>query len=409
METKQASKQADMKKRILYFMPDNPAVGKAGNLTRSAKILDYLQERFSNLAVIEFLSVSDWGDWDEEGISAFNKRYPSITLTLINRKISKKKPIKRALFYKIRNLIPNIIRGVSVDITNPYFRNKVKKHLNKQHYDTAIMSYSSWGSLAFLFDIRPYLIIDTHDFLTAQSNNRKKIIGKLFQSEINILRRFDEIWTLSVEEKYIYEQFTSSKVVHHPITYDPKPLNKDTRHLYDIIYVASKNPHNIASIKWFIEKVSPLLKNYKIHIIGRICSEIDDNHTHIVKHGMVENIDEFYEHARIAICPMLSGTGVKIKVVEALANNLPIVTNSRGVDGLMNKTGNGCLVAEDANEFASHIIRLMEDDLFYHTIRSQAAQYFQNCHASSKEDQLFTSIFERMNTGSTDTEQLNKA
>jgi glycosyltransferase involved in cell wall biosynthesis len=387
-----------MKKRILYFMPDNPTKGKAGNLTRCLKVLDYFHENYSDLASIEFLSVLDWGEWDRDGIDSFRSRYPLINLSLINRKIPKNKPIKRLLFYKLYNLIPKLLRGISVDITNLYFRKKIKNHLNKTRYDVVIMSYSSWGSLASLFNYNPYLILDTHDFITAQSRNQKNQIGRLFQSELNILRLYDEIWTLSVEEKYIYEQFTSAHVLHHPVTYPGIPLKPKSSYKYDIIYVASINPHNTSSIHWFLEKVLPRLKNYKIHIVGRICSTIEDVSENIIKHGMVEDLDYFYSESRIAICPMLSGTGVKIKVVEALANNIPVVTSTRGVDGLINKVNNGCLVADSPEEFANHIVRLLEDNDFFEKKKIEAFEYFQNCHSPSLEKKLFSSIDDKIHS-----------
>jgi len=62
---------------------------------------------------------------------------------------------------------------------------------------------------------------------------------------------------------------------------------------------------------------------------------------------MVANLVEFYQNVSIVICPMFSGTGVKIKVLEALSYGIPVVTNQRGVDGLLNKSANGCLVTEN--------------------------------------------------------------
>jgi len=209
------------------------------------------------------------------------------------------------------------------------------------------------------------------------------------------MRKFNEIWTFSVEEKYIFEQFTDSKIVHIPVSFPQKslsPLKQDYK--YDVVYVASNNPHNISSINWFLEKVLPFFKsNIKIHVIGKIGNEIKKKYPNVVIHGMVDDLQEFYDNGRITICPMLSGTGVKIKVLESLSNNLPIVTNTRGVDGLSQKNDNGCLVTDDASEFAGYIEDLLKDNELYDKLRNKAFEFIKNNHSLEKETTFFKNKF----------------
>ena len=79
---------------------------------------------------------------------------------------------------------------------------------------------------------------------------------------------------------------------------------------------------------------------------------------------------------KVVISPMLSGTGLKIKVVEALSHSIPVVCNTRGVDGLINKTENGCLVTDNAEQFAKNITKLIEDNQFYNDISHKANQFY---------------------------------
>ena len=74
-----------MKKKVLYFMPDNPTSGKAGNLTRANQMLVYLQS-ISSIYDIDFLSIGDWGDWDDLNKQKFLLQNPSVNLHLVNRK-----------------------------------------------------------------------------------------------------------------------------------------------------------------------------------------------------------------------------------------------------------------------------------------------------------------------------------
>ncbi|MCI0920713.1 glycosyltransferase [Sphingobacterium rhinopitheci] len=394
MSTLNSVQRKNTAKNILYFMPDCPTAFKAGNITHSLKVLHYLNET-AITNTVDFLSLSDWGTWSEESINKFHTLFPNINLILLNRKIDKKKhPIKSILFYKIPNFIIKLFKKKSIDISNPFLNNKVTKLFNSKVYDNIIISYATWSSFVDNINYKSHLILDSHDFITAQSKHKTNKIGHLFQSEMKAARKFDEIWTFSIEEKYIFEQFTKSKVTYLPFCFHKKeitPLQKIYK--YEVLYVASINPHNYNSMQWFISEVLPLLsKDIRIHVVGKIGETIEE-HPNIIIHGMVEDLQEYYDNARITICPMLSGTGVKIKVLESLNNNIPVVTNTRGVDGLVQKKNNGCLVTEDAQEFASSIKKLLSDDLFYVDMVKQAHNYITDNHNLDNEIQFYKQKF----------------
>src|SRR3546814_6858906 len=90
------------------------------------------------------------------------------------------------------------------------------------------------------------------------------------------------------------------------------------------------------------------------------------------------------------MCPMLGGTGVKVKVVEALSYGLPVVCTRRGVDGLPNKSRNGCLVSDEASQFARNIISLLQDQTLYSEQSRLAAELFSS-HFSTERSEEHTS------------------
>lgn len=103
-----------------------------------------------------------------------------------------------------------------------------------------------------------------------------------------------------------------------------------------------------------LDYVFPLLNDINIYVVGKICDFIDDM-PNIIKLGMVDDLDSVYKSTKICICPMVTGTGVKIKVLESLSYGLPVVTTRRGVDGLVNKSQNGCIVSDEPLIFADNI------------------------------------------------------
>jgi glycosyltransferase involved in cell wall biosynthesis len=63
----------------------------------------------------------------------------------------------------------------------------------------------------------------------------------------------------------------------------------------------------------------------------------------------------------VFVCPILSGSGVRVKLLEAFAAGIPAVSTQMGAEGLADKDGDFCALADDAASFASHIVKLLRD------------------------------------------------
>lgn len=373
-------------------MPDNPLKGKGGNLTRCNQMLTYFQKNCNTLDVTFIFSM----DWDEESEQAFNLKYPDLNLKIFQFKMSKSNLFKYLIKDKIPKELNKAFNKNALDLTTPYFRGIFKKEIQDHHYDIVIISYSTWGNL--IDGIQgPYFILDTHDFMTLQYkiNYEDSIdfdIGKLFKNEMNVLEKYNEIWTYSLEEHFIFDQFINSNVKLLPVSSPIRVDNQSVDVRYSVLYVASDNYHNVNSINWFINHVLPLLGDIKIYIVGNICSKIE-NEERIIKLGIVDDLDTIYQRSKITICPMLTGTGVKIKVLESLSYGLPVVTTRRGVDGLVNKSQNGCLIANEEKEFARYILKLLSDQIFYTQHQIEARLYFEKHHHPELETQFLDKTF----------------
>ncbi|MXO07343.1 glycosyltransferase [Flavobacterium sp. HBTb2-11-1] len=376
--------------RVLYFYPENPLLKTQGNNARALALLEYFKNRNTEVDLVgvttDVYTEKELNKLKEEEL--ISKGY---LLPIFIRK-------KNKLKYFFYQSLPNrISRNISLfDRTRIGHYETFTSILKANQYDIIVISYVYWSKLV---KNRPdikntKLIIDTHDFLTSQFQNKKKFkLGRFFQKEIEILSDFDKILVISPEEKYIFSQFIDKEIalVTHSL---PQKSDLRAEKKYDIIYVASENEHNTKSAKWFFDHVYPLLsKSLKIAVVGKITKFIDD-YPNVEKISFIENLDDAYSQSRIAICPMLSGTGIKIKVIEALSLGLPVVCNERGVDGLVNKSHNGCLVSNDPNQFADYINKLLTDSDFYRKISSEANSYFSAHHSLEATYSLLDKVFE---------------
>jgi len=378
-------------RKVLYFFPDNVGKQTAGNKTRAIQLLKYLKGRGFH---VDFVSLKhekfDKGT-EPETIDFLLNNNLADNVYLLPRKPAKGNPIVYFFRNKLRDLIyywtsyplrSNIPTYMTIALKNAF-----EDILKANTYDDIIISYVTCTGLIANRSLLKgaKTIIDTHDFITAQFKYKKNFhLGVTFQDEIRRLDKFDEVWAISPEEQYVFGQFSKSNVRLVPLMIDADHLAEKptTQKKYDLIYVASDNVHNKRSADWFFEQVYPLLpQGLKICVIGLINKSIPEKYK-IERVPYAESLDDYYAASKIALCPMLTGTGVKVKVVEALAHKLPVVCNLRGIDGLPNKRLNGCLVSDDPRVFAQNILTLLEDQEFY-ALQSEFASDLFN-HSFSK-------------------------
>lgn len=376
-----------MKQKILYFSPINILNGHAGNLTRIRRMLTYFEEKKQYFDVDFVVYVARQDESNPQDRARFREIFPHINLIEIYGKPLRKPYLDYLWKYKIYNFLS---QEDKLDYTSPFVRKQFNTLVARNNYNTIVISYVNWGGLV-PSNINAHLIIDTHDLVTAQMKIHGDIgedWGLFFEKECAVLNKFDEIWTYSIEEKYIFEQFTKSKkVTLIPVTFEQQQVCSKEDFKYPILYVASDNQHNVKSVRWYLEHVVPLLGNLVTYMVGPICQKIGD-YENVIKLGRVEDLEDTYTYSRVAICPMLSGTGVKIKVLEALSYGTPVVTTARGLDGLVNKTNNGCLMSDDPGEFASHIKRLVVDKSFFNKQREAGLAFIRDNYSREVEETI---------------------
>jgi glycosyltransferase involved in cell wall biosynthesis len=88
----------------------------------------------------------------------------------------------------------------------------------------------------------------------------------------------------------------------------------------------------------------------------------------VVVTGAVDDVGAWLKRARLAVAPMVTGSGIKNKVLEASAAACPVVATSLGVAGLPSGDNNGSLAADRAAEFADKIVTLLQNPALARTI-----------------------------------------
>ncbi|MDJ1491708.1 glycosyltransferase [Cytophagaceae bacterium DM2B3-1] len=271
--------------------------------------------------------------------------------------------------------------------------------LSSKNYNYLLISYVYWANLVLdipLTNITTLLGIE--DSATLQAfylSNGNIRIGNLLEEEIRRVNLFDKVLCISDDERIFFSQFTTKPAFFYiPQFFHKRSLLSTTElYSYDILFIGSDNIHNQKSISWFFDYVYPLLNpQYQLLIVGNITSYIGD-YPNVTKIKFADNLDFIYEKVKLSICPMLQGTGMKIKVVEALSYEKPVVCTSKGVDGFNQKRNNGCIVTDLPEEFAQAITNLLTNEAFYHEQKSTAKYFFEDNFEYKAVGKVLDSVF----------------
>lgn len=89
--------------------------------------------------------------------------------------------------------------------------------------------------------------------------------------------------------------------------------------------------------------------------------------------GYVEDIEPFFRESTVFILPLLIGTGIKIKLLEAMGWGIPVVSTPKGIEGAPGfEPGRHALVRGDAGGFADAVVALLENRSLRETISASA-------------------------------------
>ncbi len=171
------------------------------------------------------------------------------------------------------------------------------------------------------------------------------------------------------------------------IRVDEFPANLDPRDGSTILFVGGfRHQPNLEALQWFFDEVVPILKahnvQFKVLAIG-----VDPPPVYAFAHsdGILElagfrgSIAEDMQSASVFICPILSGSGVRVKLLEAFAYGIPVVSTQVGAEGLATSDGEYCRLADRAQDFAGAVEALLKD-------RASAAEMGKRAHAYVQRD-----------------------
>ena len=159
--------------------------------------------------------------------------------------------------------------------------------------------------------------------------------------------------------------------------------------------------HNVDGVMWLIESVLPLVEQQRpgVHLtlLGKHAPErlTSLNRKDVLVKGFVESVIPYFSGAGIYVAPLFVGGGMRIKILEAMAMELPVVATTIAAEGIGAAEREGVFLADTPEQFAQHIIMLSSRPDVAHEAGRNARKFIENNFSWRRSVRIMIDTYER--------------
>ena len=230
----------------------------------------------------------------------------------------------------------------------------------------------------FLTDAFPYALrpdaktaVIMHDRFSSRASqfNDLRITDSLVsiteEEECSKLAQADIIVPIQWEEaEFVRQKLPSRRVIVAPMAADPVSTPQPGKSNL-VLFIGSSAAPNVDGLRWFLDECWPRiwsrLPYSTLYVAGTICQVLGPAPRGVMFLGFVEDIRSLYAEAGVVISPLRAGSGLKIKLIEALAHGKAVVATPKTLQGVEVLLSKAVRLAEDPDKFSSAVTELLTD------------------------------------------------
>ncbi len=259
------------------------------------------------------------------------------------------------------------------------------------------------------------VIVDTVDVNFQKALDKAAVTGKpqdmaeahrIKAFELGLYDNSDLLIAITEEDKRAYlkenDEFNIEII---PLVHELPPLSKvSPASPHTLVFVGNFEwSANVDAMLYFCAEVLPLIEervaDVKLNIVGNAPPAEIKNlaRANVEVHGFVADLEPILRSCAISIAPLRYGGGLKGKVTEAMANGLPVVTTSVGLQGMNCIPGESVMAGDTPQAFADAVVRLMLDRSCYENVRKNAWEVVDKTYSEKAVAKQVDAIFDRLN------------
>lgn len=341
-------------------------------------------------------------------LKALAKKHQIFLLSFVDKKEDRYKEVKLEKFcFGIKTLVQPVVferhkafqlqqAFFSLFSSKPYtvykyFSSKMKeffkKTIKKYSFDCLWIDYLAMAQY-LPDDFIGKKILEEHNISSIYFERCLKIEGNILKKifllieslkwrkfEKIMIPKFDQILAISPKDRKILRTISPKTKTINTL---PMGIDMGEFKLTDRLSLKEKNLLFIGALSWFPNRdgffwfyknvfpwVRGEVKNVKLYVVGASPSEeikkIGKKDPNVVITGYVKDIRSYLTKANVFIAPLRAGSGIRIKILHALAMGVPVVSTTIGAEGIGVRDGQNILLADTSLDFAKMVIRIFRD------------------------------------------------
>jgi glycosyltransferase involved in cell wall biosynthesis len=268
-----------------------------------------------------------------------------------------------------------------------------------------VVYFDHLGTTAYLDEVESQRIVIEehnieHQILARFADHAGPLLGKLARLEARstlayearVLGAAHSVITITERDKRACAELTQNPAHVVPMCVELRAGAEPSQVAatsVDVGYIGSLRWHpNKLGLSWFCTEVWPRVRerhptaSFEIAGSGMNQSPAAWRQAGVTFSGFVASAHELYARARVIVAPVLGGSGLSVKVLDALAAGAAVVTTRDGAAGLA--ANDALLVTDDPSDFAAHIVRLLEDERLRSTLANAGARFISQHHSAER-------------------------
>lgn len=219
------------------------------------------------------------------------------------------------------------------------------------------------------------------------------------QEELSKYDKFDITIAINPKEKEQIRAHTSfTKCIYLPFSFALS--NKLKEYTAPPVFAIGPNQFNFQGYLYFVNKVLPIIltqkPDFSLQVIGDGCKYLEPTKG-IDLLGFVPDLQQMYAKSQFAICPLIGATGQQLKVMEAMANGLPVVALRNVAERCPIIHNHNGLIADNASQFAAYTLQLYMNPALCNTLgmaaKATIAEEFTAQQLSDKLDKAIKEVY----------------